>query len=60
MMEVGSKCPRCGAVVLRADQCPALCIPLPLPRPPYRGPLVIGLSHTGRLGRPVSLEDDRD
>ena len=47
------KCLRCGALYLREGECPALCAPPPSPAPKYRGPKIIGLSHTAKLGRPV-------
>jgi hypothetical protein len=52
------KCPRCGAVYLRADECPALCGPAPVPPPKYRGPRMIGQSHMSRLAAPVYKPED--
>ena len=46
-------CPNCGATYLRAGVCPALCEPAPLPPPKYKGPLVVGRAHMGRLAAPV-------
>lgn len=52
MTDVG-KCEKCGAIMLRLGECPALCAPPPVPAPKYKGPKVIGITHTSRLGKPV-------
>jgi len=46
-------CPRCGAVILRGEECPALCAPPPSPAPKYTGPRWIGMTHASKLGAPV-------
>ncbi|WP_024517044.1 hypothetical protein [Bradyrhizobium sp. Tv2a-2] len=44
----------CGVRLGRMGKCPALCTPVAEEPPQYRGPMVVGRSHIGRIGAPVS------
>lgn len=44
---------KCGARLGRSGKCPALCTPVETPAPAYKGPAIVGRTHTGRLGAPV-------
>lgn len=46
------KC-KCGATLGREGKCPRLCEPVPQPPPVYTGPMVVGLTHIGKIGKPV-------
>lgn len=49
---------KCGAMLDLVSKCPAICEPLPLPRPPYIGPLVVGKTHMSKLSQPVLLSHE--
>lgn len=52
-MQVDTRFCKCGTRLGRSGKCPALCTPVPQPAPAYRGPMVVGRTHSGRIGAPV-------